>query len=403
MKTNWRKNIRVFTIDSILQWFYPAIVVWVLIWRTYLSFTEITLIMGVGLFVSLLLELPSGALADMIGRKKTVIIGRVCGVIGFALYGVSNNFWLFMVANIFYHANWAFESGALSALLYDSLKENGKEKEWYQKTEANTFFWCTIGLAVASVTGGYLYRFNLHLPYMVSLIPAMGALIGAFYLEEPAIDTEKFSFRAYIRQNIEGAMHIVRNKLIGAISLFSILIEFIAYVGLWYLYEPRLAEGGFAAASMGLLVAGTYLVRALGTKLIHMVTQKLSDRHIPIFLTVLQTVGSGLSYVEGKFGAISSVYVRKFSDGFRKPILTRLQNDEMDSRYRATALSAIALFSNLFISIAGLFVGKMQDSVGSAKTLGLFFWIGIFTALPAAWYLYAMIKSGSETDLDKRK
>src|SRR3990167_9445127 len=105
MVTNWRRNVRVFTIDSIFQWFLVSIGVWVLIWRTYLSFTDITLIMGVGLLVSLLLELPTGALADLIGRKKTVIIGRVCGVIGFVLYSISNNFWLFMIGSIFYHAN----------------------------------------------------------------------------------------------------------------------------------------------------------------------------------------------------------------------------------------------------------------------------------------------------------
>ncbi|HLD25330.1 MAG TPA: MFS transporter [Patescibacteria group bacterium] len=396
MVTNWRRNVRVFTIDSIFQWFLVSIGVWVLIWRTYLSFTEITLIMGVGLLVGLLLELPSGALADLIGRKKTVIIGRVFGVIGFSLYSFADNFWLFLLAAIFYHANWAFESGALSALLYDSLKENGKEKEWYQKTESNTFFLCTIGMAAASILGGFLFRYDIHLPYVADVIVSVGALIGVFYLEEPTIDTKKFTFRNYIRQNIEGATHIVRNKLIGAISLFSIIINFIAYVGLWYLYEPRLAEGGFAAASLGYLVAGTYLIRAVGTKLIPAVTGKLSDRHIPLFLAGVQTIGSGLSYLEGRAGAISSVYMRKFSDGFRKPILARLQNDQMDSRYRATALSAIALCSNILISIAGLFVGKMQDSIGSAKTLGMFFWIGLVTAIPAAGYLYSVIRRKEE-------
>ncbi len=332
-----------------------------------------------------------------------MIIGRVCGVIGFILYSFSNNFWLFLIANIFYHANWAFESGALSALLYDSLKENGKEKVWYQKTEANTFFWCTIGMAFASIVGGYLYNYNIHLPYTLSIFVAIGALIGAFFLEEPRIDTQKFTFQAYLRQNIDGMLHIVSNKIIRAISLFSILIEFIAYVGLWYLYEPRLAEGGFAAVSMGLLVAGTYLIRAVGTKLIPVVTEKLSEKHIPLFLAVLQTIGSGLSYFEGKFGAISSVYMRKFADGFRKPILSRLQNDQMDSRYRATALSAIALCSNGLISFAGIFVGRMQDGVGTAKTMGLFFWIGLCTVMPAALYLYTTIKNEQEKNSDQRK
>ncbi len=392
MKTNWRRNIRVFTIDSVFQWFYVAIGVWVFIWRTYLSFTEITLIMGIGFAVGILLQLPTGALADLIGRKRTILIGRVLGVMGFLLYSVANNFWLFLAANILYQANWSFESGALSALLYDSLKENGKEKEWYQKTEANTFFWCTIGMAIASIIGGYLYRFNIHLPYLASAVASVGALIGVFYFDEPTVTSTKVTLARYMRLNVEGTIHIFRNQLIGAISLFSILVEFIGYVGLWYLYEPRLVEGGFGAASMGFLVAGTYLIRAVGTRLIPVVTNKLSERQMPIFLAVMQTVGSGLSYLEGRAGAITSVYMRKFSDGFRKPILARLQNDQIDSRYRATALSAIALFYNLLVSIAGLFVGRLQDTIGSGKTLGLFFWIGLVTVIPAALYLYNTIR-----------
>lgn len=76
MKTNWQKNINAFLITSFFQWFYVAIGVWVLIWRQYLSWEQIGLVTASGVLVSLLLELPSGALADMIGRKKTVLLGR---------------------------------------------------------------------------------------------------------------------------------------------------------------------------------------------------------------------------------------------------------------------------------------------------------------------------------------
>ncbi|OGG02575.1 hypothetical protein A2Z33_02180 [Candidatus Gottesmanbacteria bacterium RBG_16_52_11] len=68
--SDWRRNIRVYLIDSVLQWFYVPIGVWVIIWRNYLSFTQIGIVTGIGLLVSILLELPTGALADMIGRKK---------------------------------------------------------------------------------------------------------------------------------------------------------------------------------------------------------------------------------------------------------------------------------------------------------------------------------------------
>jgi MFS family permease len=389
--TNWQKNIKTFYITTFFQWFYVAIGVWVLIWRQYLSWEQIALVTASGLVVSLLLELPSGALADLIGRKKTVLLGRFLGVLGFAMYSIADSFPLFVLANILYHANWAFESGALSALLFDSLKENNKEDEHYQKTEANGFFYATIGMAIASIVGGYLYTFNVHLPYMVSTVVAILAFISAFWLEEPQIDSEKFSVGIYMKQNWEGLLHIFRQPLVRSISIFSILIDFVAYVGLWYLYEPRLAEGGFPASWLGMLVAGTYLIRAVGTKMIPLI-MKLGDKYVPYALTAIQTFGSLLSFIESKFGAISSVYMRKFSDGLRKPILNRLQNEQIDSKYRATSLSAISLFSNLLIAAAGPVVGWGMERYSVAAVLGLMGVLGIAIVLPSAVMVARKIK-----------
>lgn len=391
LKTNWKMNVRTFTITSVFQWFFVVIGVWVLVWRSYLSWTEIGLITSIGLFVQLLLELPSGALADLWGRKNTVLFGRVLGVIGFAILTVANNFWLFLIGNILYLANWAFESGALSALLYDSMKENGRSEAEYQQVEADTFFWCTLGMAGSSVLGGYLYTLHPQLPYAVTTLVALGALLTALPLQEPALDTEKFTLKTYLRQNWEGTVHIFRHSRIAAISLFSIAINFVAYVGLWYLYEPRLAEAGIPASYLGYLVAGTYLIRALGTKMIPLV-MKMGDRNIPLFLTLFQAFSSALSFIETRTGAISSVYLRKMSDGMRSPILTRLQNVELESKYRATSLSAISLLGNILISAVGPLVGYLMEQGNVSTTLGYSAIVGIIFVLPSAIYLSKQIK-----------
>lgn len=390
-KTNYQKNIKYFMITSVFQWFFVVIGVWVLIWRSFLSWEQIALVTSISLLVQLLLELPSGALADLWGRKNTVIFGRVLGVIGFGIFIFATNFWMFLLGNILYLANWAFESGALSALLFDSMKENGRGEEQYQKVEADTFFWCTIGMAISSILGGYLYTLHHQLPYLFTCLVSVGALVSAFGLEEPELDSIKLNFKVYLRQNWEGFLHIFRNNKIRAVSLFSILINFIAYTGLWYLYEPRLAEAGFPATWLAALVSGTYLIRAFGTKLIPLVL-KLGDKNIPIILALFQAFGSALSFIENRFGAISSVYLRKMSDGIRNPILARLQNVELESRYRATSLSAISLLGNILISLVGPLIGYTMERGGASTTLGYFSLVGLLLVLPSALYLSRQIK-----------
>jgi MFS family permease len=391
-KTNYKKNIKYFMITSIFQWFFVVIGVWVLIWRSYLSWEQIALVTSISLLVQLLLELPSGALADLWGRKNTIIFGRVLGVIGFGIFIFATNFWMFLLGNILYLANWAFESGALSALLFDSLKENGIGEDEYQRVEADTFFWCTIGMASSSLLGGYLYGVHPQLPYIATTLVAVGALISSFGLEEPELDSIKVNLKVYLKQNWEGFLHIFRNSKIRAVSLFSVLINFVAYTGLWYLYEPRLAEAGFPASFLAFLVSGTYLIRAFGTKLIPLAL-KLGDKNIPIILTLFQAIGSALSFIETRFGAVSSVYLRKMSDGFRSPILARLQNVELESRYRATSLSAISLLGNVLISLAGPVIGFFMERGSVSTTLGFFAIIGLILVLPSAIHLSRQITS----------
>lgn len=142
--TNWKKNISIFQLNSVFNWYQGFIGVWVLIWTKYLSFTQVGFIMSAGLLMSVFLDLPTGALADIIGRKKVILIGRILNIFAYFLFAVANNFWLFFIAEILYQSNWTFESGAQSALLYDSLKENKRENEFYKKTETDTFFYCTL-------------------------------------------------------------------------------------------------------------------------------------------------------------------------------------------------------------------------------------------------------------------
>ena len=390
--TDWKRNVLVYQTNSVFNWFQAYIGVWVLIWTKYLNFTQIGLIYSIGLFWCLILELPSGALADLIGRKKTVLLGRLAILLGYSIFCFADNFWLFLIANMLYQTNEAFESGAHTALLYDSLKENGQAEKYYKKTETDTYFYCTLGMVVGSIIGGFLYKYGIHMPYMACVISAIVSLIIALFLQEPYIDSEKFTLKNYLSQHIEVVKHIFENQMIRAVTFFSIIIAFITYTGVWYLYEPRLTEGGFDARLMGLLVGGTYIIRALGVKLIPVLDRTIKSHQVPFFLIVSQIIASFISFFPGKMAAITSVYGRKFIDGFRYPIMATLQNENIDSKYRATSLSAISLFTNILVASAGPIIGILIDRYHSSFALGVFGFVGLLMGIPLALNLANRMK-----------
>ena len=392
-KSNWKRNILVYKIDSLINWFFIPIGVYILIWNNdlKLSFSQINSAISIGLIWSVILELPSGALADLIGRKKTIIIGRIFLVIAYVAFALQHNWLGIMLHQIFYYTDQAMNSGAQSALLFDSLKENEKEKEYYKKVEADSFFLNTVGMGVASIISGLLYKINSFLPFTIMIpITIIGALMSFFYTE-PKIDSQKYSFKVYLQQNVDGVKHIVRNSKIKWISIFSIITMTITYVSLWYIYEPRITVAFDNPILITWLIGGTYIIRAVGIKFINVLDKKIDQKRTPIFISLLQSIGSMLSFIKNGFGAISSVYVRKFSDGYIRPTVLNLQNENIESRYRATSLSAISLFYNILVSVIGVFIGFLMDKLGPATTLGLVGTVGLIVGLPVAFKLSTVL------------
>jgi len=95
------------------------------IWVLYLIYKglplwQIGLLEGIFHCTSLITEVPTGAIADLIGRKKIIIIGRLCSAFSSMLMLFSSSFFGFAIAFIFSAWGYNFNSGSEEALVYDS-------------------------------------------------------------------------------------------------------------------------------------------------------------------------------------------------------------------------------------------------------------------------------------------
>jgi MFS family permease len=70
-----RKNIRYFYIYSFIAGLFFLVPIWVAFERKFLSFTEMAMLEVVGTIILVVMQLPTGALADLIGRRNTMILG----------------------------------------------------------------------------------------------------------------------------------------------------------------------------------------------------------------------------------------------------------------------------------------------------------------------------------------
>jgi MFS family permease len=96
-------------------------VVWLYFYRIYINDSQIGLLDAMAFFIGLLFEIPSGAIADAIGRKKVVKFGQFLVVIGILLQVMFPEFWMFVFAQSILVIGLSFASGSDDALFYSAL------------------------------------------------------------------------------------------------------------------------------------------------------------------------------------------------------------------------------------------------------------------------------------------
>ncbi|MGY9057575.1 MAG: MFS transporter, partial [Alphaproteobacteria bacterium] len=116
--------------------FWQAI--WFLYFQTSLSAADALLLAVVADMATTVLEVPSGYLADRVGRRITLLIGTAATVVACVLLGIGGPFMIFALAQVFMGLGSAFSSGTDSAFLYDSLLASGREGE-VTSAEARAF------------------------------------------------------------------------------------------------------------------------------------------------------------------------------------------------------------------------------------------------------------------------
>ena len=122
-----------------------------------LNYFEIGLLESIFLLVTLLLEVPTGVLADKIGRKYTASVGFFLVACGTMLIGAGGSFFIFALAQIIFGIGASLRSGADTALIYDSLIE-ANEAGLYNRIEGRSFALFSIAGVVAAPLGSYFFR-----------------------------------------------------------------------------------------------------------------------------------------------------------------------------------------------------------------------------------------------------
>lgn len=165
------------------------------IWVLYLAYcgmslAQIGLLEGIYHATSILCEVPSGAVTDLLGRKRSMILSRICIAISCVIMLFSKNFWLFAASFIIQALGNNFNSGSEEALVYDSMKYIGQEDR-YMGVNGRINVLIEISQGIATVAGGILAEYSYFWCYAACVIIAVLALISVLPMVEVPTEREQ--------------------------------------------------------------------------------------------------------------------------------------------------------------------------------------------------------------------
>ena len=383
-------NIRMFIAFRIFfnaRFYYPVFTILFLDFG--LTISQFAILNAVWAGTIVLMEVPSGALADIWGRRNLLILSSVLMILELLLLcfvplGHPNLlFVIFLINRILSGIAEAAASGADEAIAFDSLKEAGLAADWSEvlamqmRMRSIAFiFAMAVGAAVYDpafmqrLLGWFGWQVSLtqdvtiRFPIYLTLVMALFTLFSTLRMTDPGspsllndecstLKTCRLTIREVLLQTLAAGKWILQTPfamvIIAAAFLFDSIIRMAGTLGSQYYRLIEFPEALFGIIGSGMALLGIIIPR---------LSMKMVEQHTPRFnlliVSITTTVGLfGMTLFMPLYGLIPVVilYSGSYMTGF---FVSHYLNHITESSQRATVLSFKGLFMNLSYGMFGL-------------------------------------------------
>jgi len=342
------------------------------LWMIYLasqgySLFQLGILEGIFHVTSFLMEVPTGVVADLLGRKTSRTAGRVISCLGIIpLYFAWNFPWLiigFMASALSYN----LESGAGDALVYDSLVADGKEA-LYMRIVGRQELIAQCSAILAYLIGGYLAIHSYGMVYGLSFLISLCAVATSLFFTEPPLETtreaqEKPHPRSTIavlmrEQTIESVKVILERPRIAFLIMFSELL-FAFIICMFFYLQNYWTQKGSSQFQIGAVFAAGAFVSGLTSFACVSIEHRIGEKGVLVLMpTILMLCLWGVSV--SPFPAVFYVLMGSV-EGILVAAVGTYLNRLIPSRYRATILSFQSMAYSLFMILLFPIVGWVGD------------------------------------------
>jgi len=325
-----------------------------------IRYFQVMILQSFFVFSVFLFEVPTGAVADYLGRKVSLFLAALLNIVAVWVYASHPDFAVFLCGEFLWALGFALMSGADQALVYDTLKQMNQESRSKQVFGRFRSFELS-ALMVAAPIGSAIAAFiGLRYTMLFMSAPLSLAFLLALTFEEPATVEKKESQR-YLATMMGGVRYFRQHRILRILAFDAISVGSLAFLMIW-IYQPLLQELHVPLVYFGLVHAGltgdqipfmnqfARLERAFGSKKRYLLWSALiaGGAFVLLGINPYSLVAVFLLLVIAGFGLSRGVLFQNY------------MNKHIESPLRATVISTVSMIATLIMGflypLAGLLV-----------------------------------------------
>ena len=349
-----------------------------------LTFSQIALLNTVYMVMHILIEYPSGVLADKYGRKMTFILGITLHSVYYAGVGLSRSFYPIALAYSIGGTGMAFISGTLVAWIVDEIKEEKGEDRIKFMFGRSPIFSGLFG-ALSGVIASLVVVYGLNVPFLAAGGFGFLTAIFAFFAMNENYGSVQKSYNLIFVSGIKKFFSEPELLLLTSLSIL-----FNVSIGIFLLtWQVVLTNQGVPNRYIGVLFMGMFLAMSLGGVVASRLFKKLDK------VTILKVVALGSIVCYAGVGLLNVwwaslacfICIEMIIAVWGASFYTWI-NEYIPSEIRATLLSAYSTIFAVCYAVFQPILGKTIDFLGKNS-----YFVGIILFLIC--FLVVVLKGGN--------
>ncbi|MCY3818508.1 MAG: hypothetical protein OXH52_03955 [Gammaproteobacteria bacterium] len=306
-----------------------------------LTLPEIFLLQAWFAAVVLVMEAPSGYLADLLGRKRVIVTGTFFLGVGQSVLLFAEGFWQLALFESCLGLGLSLMSGADLALLYDTELALKGHAHGSRKAVRRLFTTRDVSEALAAATCSVLLIWSMETAVYVQVASGWMAFLLAFGLVEPP--GNRMSRDSHIGNIGTVLRHLLMNGAVLRLTFLAMSVWALTTMFAVWLLQKHWQQLGIGIVHYGYLWAALTFVSAAAGRY----ALSLENRFGSTAMLVIVGIGPVLGYLAlGTLGAVGGVLVSVVffaCRGFGHVVLSDALNKRVPSEFRATANSFASL------------------------------------------------------------